>query len=64
MSKIGKLWARWVAYVSLLLAAGVSMAGNLADTYRTRGGQVDTLDKALAIVWPLFVILAIEMFVN
>jgi len=64
MTKLGKLWTESVAYVSLATAAGVSMAGNLADTYRTRGGQVDTLDKALAIVWPLFVILAIEMFVS
>lgn len=64
MTKLGKLWTGAVAYVSLLVAAGVSMAGNLADTYRTRAGQVDSLDKVLAVIWPLFVILAIEMFVN
>jgi hypothetical protein len=64
MTKIGKLWTGAVAYVSLLVGAGLSVAGNLADTYRTRGADVDTLDKVMAAGWPILVLLAIEMFVS
>jgi hypothetical protein len=64
MTKIGKLWTGSVAYVSLLVGAGLSVAGNLADTYRTRGADVDTLDKVMAAGWPILVLLAIEMFVS
>jgi len=64
MTKLGKLWTGAVAYVSLLVGAGLSVAGNLADTYRTRGADVDTLDKVMAAAWPILVLLAIEMFVN
>jgi hypothetical protein len=64
MSKISKLWTGAVAYVSLLVGAGLSVAGNLADTYRTRGADVDTLDKVMAAGWPILVLLAIEMFVS
>lgn len=64
MTKIGKLWTGAVAYVSLLVGAGLSVAGNLADTYRTRGADVDNLDRVMAAGWPLLVLLAIEMFVS
>jgi len=64
MRTLSRLWTGAVAYVSLLVGAGLSMAGNLADTYRTRGHDVDGLDKILAISWPALVILAIEMFVS
>ncbi len=64
MTWIGKLWTGAVAYVSLLVGAGLSVAGNLADTYRTRGADVDGLDKVMAAGWPILVILAIEMFVS
>ena len=64
MTKIGKLWTGAVAYVSLLVGAGLSVAGNLADTYRTRGADVDGLDKVMAAGWPILVLLAIEMFVS
>jgi len=64
VTKIGKLWTGAVAYVSLLVGAGLSVAGNLADTYRTRGDAVDTLDKVMAAGWPILVLLAIEMFVS
>jgi len=63
MTKLGKFWTGAVAYVSLGVGAGLSMAGNLADTYRTRGDAVDMLDKVMAVGWPALVILAIEMFV-
>lgn len=64
MTKFGKLWTGAVAYVSLLVGAGLSVAGNLADTYRTRGADVDGLDKVMAAGWPILVLLAIEMFVS
>jgi len=64
MTKLGKFWTGAVAYVSLGVGAGLSMAGNLADTYRTRGDAVDMLDKVMAVGWPALVILAIEMFVT
>jgi hypothetical protein len=64
MTKIGKLWTGAVAYVSLLVGAGLSVAGNLADTYRTRGADVDNLDRVMAAGWPILVLLAIEMFVS
>ena len=64
MKTLSTLWTAAVAYISLLVGAGLSMAGNLADTYRTRGHDVDGLDKILAISWPALVILAIEMFVS
>jgi hypothetical protein len=64
VTKIGKLWTGAVAYVSLLVGAGLSVAGNLADTYRTRGADVDGLDKVMAAGWPILVLLAIEMFVS
>lgn len=64
MTTIGKLWTGAVAYVSLLVGAGLSVAGNLADTYRTRGADIDNLDKIMAAAWPILVILAIEMFVS
>lgn len=64
MTTIGKIWTGAVAYVSLLVGAGLSVAGNLADTYRTRGADIDNLDKIMAAAWPILVILAIEMFVS
>jgi hypothetical protein len=64
MTKLGKLWTGAVAYVSLLVGAGLSVAGNLADTYRTRGPATDTLDQVMAAGWPILVLLAIEMFVS
>jgi hypothetical protein len=64
MRALSRLWTGAVAYISLLVGAGLSMAGNLADTYRTRGHDVDGLDKILAVSWPALVILAIEMFVS
>lgn len=59
------LWTGAVAYVSLLLAAALSIAGNVADTYRVRGREaVDSLDIVMAASWPLLVLLAVEMFVS
>lgn len=64
MTKLGKLRTDAVAYLSLLVGAGLSVAGNLADTYRTRGAATGMLDQALAAAWPVLVLLAVHMFVN
>ena len=64
MSKLGKLWTAAVAYVSLLVGAGLSVAGNLADTYRIRGDLVDPVDIALAVGPPLASLLVAELFVS
>lgn len=64
MSKIGKLWTDSVAYVALILGAGASMAGNIVDTYRTRGQATDGLDIFLAAFFPGLVVLMVEVFVS
>lgn len=64
MTTLGKLWTGAVAYVSLIVGAGLSIAGNLADTYRVRGAATDRLDEVLAAGWPVLVLLAVHMFVS
>lgn len=64
MSKLSTAWTGAVAYVSLLTGSGLSVAGNVADTFRTRGPATDGLDIILAGAWPILVILTIEMFVS
>lgn len=64
MNKIGKFWTDAVAYVALILGAGVSIAGNVADTFRTRGQDTDSLDIFLASFWPAVVVLTVHLFVN
>lgn len=64
MNKITKLWTGGVAYVSLLVGSGVSIAGNVADTFRTRPDAVDAVDIILAVFAPLAVLLVIEMYVS
>jgi hypothetical protein len=64
MTKLGKLWTGAVAYVSLLVGAGLSVAGNLADTYRIRGASVDTVDIVLAVGPPIATLLVAELFVS
>lgn len=64
MTKLGKLWTDSTAYLALILGAGLSIAGNVADTYRTRGQAVDTLDIVMAVAWPALVVLMVEIFVS
>jgi hypothetical protein len=64
MTRIGKLWTDSVAYVALAIGAGLSIAGNVADTYRVRGQAVDTLDIVMAVAWPALVVLMVEIFVS
>jgi hypothetical protein len=64
IEKLSKLWAGAIAYVALLVGAGLSVAGNVADTYRTRGEATDALDVILAGAWPVLVLLTIELFVS
>lgn len=62
--KLSKFWTDSVAYVALILGAGVSIAGNVADTFRTRGQDTDSLDIFLAAFWPAVVVLTVHLFVN
>ena len=64
MSKLSTYWTGAVAYLSLLVGAGLSVAGNLADTYRVRGNAVDAVDIALAVGPPLATLLVAELFVS
>lgn len=64
MNKLSTYWTGAVAYLSLLVGAGLSVAGNLADTYRVRADAVDAVDIALAIGPPLATLLVAELFVS
>jgi hypothetical protein len=64
MTALGKLWTDAVAYVALILGAGLSIAGNVADTYRSRGTATDLLDIVMAVAWPALVVLMVEIFVS
>jgi hypothetical protein len=64
MTKLGKLWTDSVAYVALLTGAGLSIAGNVANVFRTRGALVDSLDVVLAVAFPALVVLMVEVFVS
>lgn len=64
MSRLSTYWTGAVAYLSLLVGAGLSVAGNLADTYRVRADAVDAVDIALAIGPPLATLLVAELFVS
>jgi hypothetical protein len=64
MTALGKLWTDAVAYVALILGAGLSIAGNVADTYRTRAAATDPLDIVMAVAWPALVVLMVEIFVS
>lgn len=64
MSRLGKFWTDAVAYVALAIGAGLSIAGNVADTFRTRGQDMDVLDIVMAVSWPALVILMVEIFVS
>lgn len=64
MSLPARIWTAAVAYIALAIGAGLSIAGNVADTFRTRGAAVDTLDIVMAVSWPALVVLMVEMFVS
>lgn len=68
MNKFSKFWTYGVAYLSLAVGSGVSIAGNIADTYRVANEvahrPVDGLDTTISAFWPAAVLLAIEMFVS
>jgi hypothetical protein len=62
--RIGQLWTDSVAYVALLAGAGLSIAGNVANTLRVRGDLVDALDIWMAVAFPALVVLMVEVFVS
>lgn len=64
MEKLGRAWTDGIAYIALLVSAGLSLAGNVVDTYRIRGLDTDTLDIWLAVTWPGLVVLMVHVFVS
>ena len=67
MNRKIKVWTYGIAYLSLAVGSGVSIAGNVADTYRVSGAigrTPDGLDITISAFWPAAVLLAIEMFVS
>ena len=64
MNLPARIWTAGVAYLALVIGAGLSIAGNVADTFRTRQDAVDTLDIVFAVSWPALVVLMVEMFVS
>lgn len=63
-TKAGQLWTDSVAYVALVLGAGVSIAGNVANVNRVRGEATDALDLFMAGFFPGLVVLMVEVFVS
>jgi hypothetical protein len=63
-TKAGQIWTDSVAYVALVLGAGVSIAGNVANVNRVRGDQTDALDLFMAGFFPGLVVLMVEVFVS
>lgn len=64
LATLANLWTNAVAYIALLASAGLSMAGNVADVFRTRGPATDQLDIVIAVAMPGLVVLAVHMFVS
>lgn len=64
MSKLGNLRTDATAYLALISGAGLSIAGNVADTYRTLGQDTNVLDIVMAVGWPALVVLMVHMFVS
>lgn len=64
MSKLGNLRTDATAYLALVIGAGLSVAGNVADTYRTLGQDTESLDIVMAVSWPILVVLMVHMFVS
>jgi hypothetical protein len=63
-TKAGQIWTDSVAYVALVLGAGVSIAGNVANVLRVRGEATDGLDLFMAGFFPGLVVLMVEVFVS
>lgn len=64
MSVHTSAWSTFIAYASLFATALLSMGGNLADVGRVRGKHTDEFDIALAVFWPILVLLCVETFVS
>ena len=67
MNRKMKIWTYGIAYLSLAVGSGISIAGNVADTYRVAeitGRAPDGLDIVISAFWPAAVLLTIEMFVS
>jgi len=63
-AKLGKIWTDSVAYVMLLIGAGLSILFNVVNTLARRGDLIDWVDWVIAIAAPGLVVGMVEMFVN
>lgn len=64
MRALSRLWTGAIAYVSLLVGAGLSIMYNILDTMQVRGPAFDWADLITAIAAPGIVVLMVEMFVS
>jgi hypothetical protein len=61
---LGRVWTAAVAYVALVIGAGLSITFNVVDVTSTRGVQVDRWDILTAVAFPVLVVLMVELFVS
>lgn len=64
MNMIARIWTASVAYVALVLGAGLSITFNVVDTLDIRGPAVDRWDIVTAVAFPALVVLTVELFVS
>jgi hypothetical protein len=61
---LSRLWTGAIAYVSLLVGAGLSIMYNILDTRQVRGAAFDWADLVTAVAAPGIVVLMVELFVS
>jgi hypothetical protein len=64
MNLISRIWTGAVAYVALVLGAGLSITFNVVDVTEQRGPLLDRWDVLTAVAFPVLVVLMVEMFVS
>jgi hypothetical protein len=62
--RIGQVWTGLVAYVALVIGAGLSITFNVVDVMEVRGAALDRWDILTAVAFPALVVLMVEMFVS
>lgn len=62
--RLGQVWTAAVAYVALIIGAGLSITFNVVDVVEERGADVDRWDIVAAVAFPGLVVLMVEMFVS
>jgi len=60
----GRVWTAAVAYVALIIGAGLSITFNVVDVMDVRGANLDRWDIVTAVAFPALVVLMVELFVS